>query len=444
MVIRYTVLDLNPTVDSPVRVHYGFRPIAAAIVGESPVTIGSGDTFAALDVPPATLASSVVSDSDGIHILAEDAAGNGAMVAAQGSQPAMTLGFDSGSPASLQQPLRLLYNVFPITEGKTVPAEVLGSGDATLAGQTFSLRHSPLTYYRGSPPQSTLRIAVDGIPWNEALTFYGQPADAKIFVTRRDPSQKTTVYFGDGVHGARLPTGKGNVVATYRYGNAAGQGAPSPPATTLVTVVSPQPGLSSIRNPLGVKPGDPPTPAAMIQKQGPASVQTFRYAVSRRDFDTLAKSAGAAWTRTVTVWNSQIRRSQVVVYIDAAEGTSTFAAVAAAFAGASDPNRPIQLRAATVVPLKVVVALIVVPGWDPETIRAEVVAALETGPLSPDHLYIDYPPLEDLIVSACFEVEGVEAALARVELPRKGWDEGTVFTFPSGNLIVRIKVEGHD
>ena len=36
----------------------------------------------------------------------------------------------------------------------------------------------------------------------------------------RSPDQTvTTVTFGDGVNGARLTSGTGNVVATYRYGS---------------------------------------------------------------------------------------------------------------------------------------------------------------------------------------------------------------------------------
>jgi hypothetical protein len=37
-------------------------------------------------------------------------------------------------------------------------------------------------------------------------------------VTQLDDDGKTTVIFGDGVQGARLPTGQANVTAKYRKG----------------------------------------------------------------------------------------------------------------------------------------------------------------------------------------------------------------------------------
>ena len=46
-------------------------------------------------------------------------------------------------------PLRLLLNLVPVSRGKTVTGEVLGSGNAALARQSFTLSKSPLTYLRG-------------------------------------------------------------------------------------------------------------------------------------------------------------------------------------------------------------------------------------------------------------------------------------------------------
>ncbi len=438
---RYALLTLStPLPPAVVRVHYGFHAIGATI-WESPSIVETNATtaFDALDALPATLAAT----PGGSTVLVEDADGNGAQGVAQSGPSTLSLQFAAGSPASVRQPLRLLYNVFSVTEGRTVAREVLGSGDATTAGQTFQLRSSPLTYYPGSPPKSTLNVFVNGIPWTEAESFYGAAPDAQVFVVRRDPSQNTTVLFGDGVHGARLPTGIGNVTATYRFGNAAGQGAAPPGATTLATIVTPQPGLSSIRNPLAVTPGDAPATAAEIQSGGPASVQSFGRAVSLHDFEAIAIAAGAAWVRTTTLWNARNRRTEIVAYIDAAEGSSVFVAVASALAEASDPSRRVRVRTGQVVPLKVVVAVIVTPGWNRKAIRARVAAALETGPLSPDHLYVDRPPAEDLVEGACFGVDGVVGARARVDVPPASSDVGAVFTVPPGNLTVVVGVEGH-
>ena len=46
----------------------------------------------------------------------------------------------------LTVPLQLLTNLLPVSRGTTVTGEVLGSGNAALASQSFTLAKSPLTY----------------------------------------------------------------------------------------------------------------------------------------------------------------------------------------------------------------------------------------------------------------------------------------------------------
>ena len=75
--------------------------------------------------------------------------------------------------------------------------------------------------------------------------------NATVFVTREDNNGKTHVMFGDGVNGARLPTGVNNVVATYRVG----AGAASPPAGKLTVIAKSYPGLRSVLNPVAVSGG---------------------------------------------------------------------------------------------------------------------------------------------------------------------------------------------
>src|SRR5205814_796643 len=97
----------------------------------------------------------------------------------------------SSSPVALRPPFRLLFDRVPVSRGETVTVEVLGSGDASAAGQEFVLKKSPLTYLAGESAsgtgyRSTLRVWVDGVEWTEVRSFYGQSAKATIFVTRED------------------------------------------------------------------------------------------------------------------------------------------------------------------------------------------------------------------------------------------------------------------
>src|SRR5260370_1114402 len=104
---------------------------------------------------------------------------------------------------------------------------------------------------------STVRVWVNGLEWSEVRSFYRQPPDAQVFLTREDEQGKTHVVFGDGRNGARLPTGVNNVVASYRYGG----GAAAPAAGALTGVLNPMPGVRGRRHPgpVGGR-GDPDPP----------------------------------------------------------------------------------------------------------------------------------------------------------------------------------------
>ena len=74
--------------------------------------------------------------------------------------------------------VRINANVAVATHGESVQ-ELLGSGDATIPYQTFTLRQPPLTYVSADTPSgsaSTLKIFVNDVLWQEAPFFYGRGA----------------------------------------------------------------------------------------------------------------------------------------------------------------------------------------------------------------------------------------------------------------------------
>ncbi len=252
------------------RVWYGYRPVST-LLDEIPVSpIQSASTIARCNVQPAGVVSPTF--ATGTIVLVEGTDGLGA--AATLTAPLTASGpikLTSSATVPLALPLRLLFNVIGVTAGKTVTNEVLGNGDGTAASQSFTLAKLPLTYLPGTNPAvpvSTLQVRVDNVAWTEVANFNGQAANAKVFVTQQDKSQNTTVTFGDGVHGSRLTTGTANVTATYRYGS--GPGDPSlggPPPTTLVTILTPYPGLGSVCNPV------PMTGGAAPRYSGPGATE---------------------------------------------------------------------------------------------------------------------------------------------------------------------------
>ncbi len=111
-------------------------------------------------------------------------------------------------------------NIALSTHGETTN-EVLGGGDATKSFQRFVLKQPPLTYVSSSSTsgaQTTLEVRVNDILWREVPDFYGHGPGERIYVTRLSDDGKTTVIFGDGDTGARLPTGQENIKARYRKG----------------------------------------------------------------------------------------------------------------------------------------------------------------------------------------------------------------------------------
>src|SRR5439155_21103297 len=78
-----------------------------------------------------------------------------------------------------------------------------------------------LTYVHASNAvgaESTLQLRVNGVRWHEVPALFERAPGERIFVSHNGDDGKTTVEFGDGVTGARLPSGAENVIATYRKG----------------------------------------------------------------------------------------------------------------------------------------------------------------------------------------------------------------------------------
>src|SRR6185437_11281186 len=116
--------------------------------------------------------------------------------------------------------VRVNANVVAATHGETVK-EILGSADASVANQSFTLKQTTLTFLSasgGQSTQSTLDVWVNDMRWHEQPNLLDAGPRDRVFMTRRRDDGGITVQFGDGMHGARPPTGQTNVRATYRKG----------------------------------------------------------------------------------------------------------------------------------------------------------------------------------------------------------------------------------
>jgi hypothetical protein len=190
--------------------------------------------------------------------------------------------------------LRIYGNVVRATHGET-RTEALGSGDASKDAQSFALRQSPLTYVSApttSGVESTLAVRVNDVLWHETDTTAGLTPLDRNYVTKTDDAGITTVVFGNGREGARLPTGHENVKATYRAGIGKGgnlkAGQINQPAT------KPQ-GVSGVVNPLAATGGADRESRDEARRNAPLAVLALDRLVSARDYEDFARTfAGVA------------------------------------------------------------------------------------------------------------------------------------------------------
>jgi predicted phage baseplate assembly protein len=396
------------------RVWYGFHTVSA-LLDEMPSAKVTASGIANYIVQPAGAPNTTA--TNGAVVLIEGADGLGATATLTSPPPEApaSIGLASSDVATLTLPLRLLYNVVNVTTGKTVTNEVLGNGDATVASQSFTLQKSPLTYLKSadpSSPTSTLTVMVDNVAWAETPNFNNQASDAKVFVTQQDKNQNTTVTFGDGIKGARLATGTGNVTATYRYGSGPGDpslGGPAP--TTLVTILTPYPGLGSVRNPVPMTGGAAPSTPAQVQQSAPSSALALRRAISASDYEAIAAQAPSVTrARARVAWDPKGRRSVLTVSIGG--GPDAVAETQAALATAADPNRQVLVGPATEVDLQLSLVVSYDPSVDPSDVQSGVVAALAdpvAGLFSASQSQIGEPLYDSQIYAACQKVAGVRA-----------------------------------
>ncbi|WP_162529336.1 putative baseplate assembly protein [Segeticoccus rhizosphaerae] len=266
-------------------------------------------------------------------------------------------------------------NVAAATQGET-RSEVLGSGSATQAGQSFSLKQptddTPLTFLPAVSPEgfaTTLTVRVDQVRWHptEILADSG-PRDHS-YAEEAGSGPAVSVRFGDGVHGSRLPNGVENVTASYRVG--AGRAGNVGPGRVQQLTSRPL-GVAAVSNPLPMTGGAPGDTPADNRDVIPLRTLALDRLVSVADYaDFAAAHAGIAQAAAARLYDG--RREVVHVTIatldDAAldPGDLLFTALEGTLTAYGDPHLPVRLD-----------------------IREELWLVLSAGlKVDPDHLYDD-------------------------------------------------------
>ena len=179
-------------------------------------------------------------------------------------------------------------NVAFATHGETV-RETLGSGNSLAVNQQFRLKKTPLTYVSANTPsgaKSTLKVFVNDVQWQEATTLYGLGPQSFDYFVRVDDNGDTLVNFGDGITGARLPSGVENVTAIYR----SGLGLQGAVAANKLTLLTKKPfGVKSVTNPIAASGAASPERMDDAKLNAPSVVLTLDRIVSLKDYENFAR-----------------------------------------------------------------------------------------------------------------------------------------------------------
>lgn len=204
-------------------------------------------------------------------------------------------------------------NVVKATHGET-RNEVLGAGDASKAFQSFTLKQPPLTYLSSPTPagaESTLEVFVNDVRWRETDSLDDKGKADRVYLTRTNDEGKTRIVFGDGMRGARLPTGLENIRARYRNGI----GRPGNVSADAISLLMARPlGVKAVNNPMRSGGGADKESRDQARRNAPLTVTALDRLVSVRDYADFAVTfAGIGKASAALLSDGHAQRVHVTV-----------------------------------------------------------------------------------------------------------------------------------
>lgn len=267
-------------------------------------------------------------------------------------------------------------NVIKATHGETRP-EVLGSGDGAKPLQNFTLKQFPLTHVSAANPSgtaSTLKVYVNNIEWREIDSLVGLGANDRRFITRTDDENKTSVVFGNGKQGARLPTGIENIRAEYR--NGIGK-AGNVKAEQISLLVSRPLGVKEVINPLRASGGADRESRDQARRHVPLAVKAMDRLVSTQDYEDFSRVyAGIGKAYAIELSNGRLPLIHVTVAgaddIPIDTSSDLFRNLRQALYDSGDPFQKIQLAVRELLLIVIEAGIAILPGYRWEFVADEV------------------------------------------------------------------------
>jgi len=335
-------------------------------------------------------------------------------------------------------------NVVKATHGET-RNETLGNGDGAQSLQTFTLKQPPLTFVPAPNPtgvDTTLEVFVNNVQWHETDALAGLGPKDRNFVTKTDDDGKTSVIFGNGKHGARLPTGMANVTSIYRNGI----GKPGNVKTEQISLLQTRPlGVKSVINPLSASGGADKENRDQARENAPLAVMSLDRLVSVEDYADFARTF-AGIGKAASQKLSDSRRQLVHVTIAGAddipidETSDLYQNLVIALRKFGDPVLPVQVELRELVVLVLSAKVRLAPDYQWEPVATEIRAAL-LDTFGFQKRALGQPVLLSEVISSIQKIDGV--AYVDVDafggIPEKKAADGTRELLTPGEIAAKVK-----
>jgi len=271
-------------------------------------------------------------------------------------------------------------NVVKATHGETRP-EVLGSGNGSQAFQQFPVRQIPLTYLAAptaAGAASTLELRVNDILWHEQDSLADLKPSDRAYIIKIGDDGNTSVIFGNGESGSRLPSGVENVRAVYR----SGIGNPGNVKAEQISSLATRPlGLKGVINPLPATGGADRENRDQARKNAPLAVMSLDRLVSIQDYADFARTfagIGKASARDLSDGRRRVVHLTIAGADDIpiAKSSDLYRNLRQALNQLGDPNQAIQVDTRELMLLLISGSVKVLPDYQWESVEPKIRQAL--------------------------------------------------------------------
>ena len=274
--------------------------------------------------------------------------------------------------------VKINANVVRASHGET-KSYVLGSGDPSHKQQSFSLKHSPLTYVSAPAAggtKSTLELKVDDVLWDEAPSLYALGTGDQSYTVRIQDSGEANIIFGNGMRGKSPTAGIENIKVKYRVGI----GRPGMLKMGQLSLLMDRPlGVRTVTNPLSPSGAEDPEKLIDARINAPLHVLTLERIVSLKDLEDFANAfAGIAKAQAVWIWDGEKRSIHLTVA--AVDGKhvdeNLYRNLDGAINSAKDPLIRVNVISFKSISFNVVANVAIAKNMDAELIREKIRKAL--------------------------------------------------------------------